>query len=83
MKDFKQRNFQFAFPMTKGESISQMAQRLYTLLDEARTHYAAQNVLLVSHGSATRVMNTYFTETDNTAYQQFSLPNCGILHYSL
>lgn len=59
-----------------GESTFQAVQRLYNCLDEIREKYEEQNVLLVAHGSACRILHTYFTDVKNEDFFRFYLDNC-------
>ena len=58
------RKFAFKYP-GGGESMMQVAQRVYNLLDEVKTKYHDKNVLLVCHGGVCMVIRTYFEDMEN------------------
>lgn len=72
---------QFAVRYPGGESMMQLAARVYPLLDEIKEKYADKTVLIVSHGGVSRVLRTYFIDMDNDEYFNYSLDNCQIEAY--
>ena len=72
---------QFATRYPGGESMMQLAARVYPLLDEIKEKHADQTVLIVSHGGVSRVLRTYFTDMTNEEYFNYSLENCRIEEY--
>lgn len=66
-----------------GESILQVAARIYALLDELPERYAGKTVLLVSHGAAIRVINSYFEDLTNEQFSAFRTENCQLRQYEL
>ena len=75
------RNFAYKYP--GGESMMQLAYRVYGLLDEIIEKYSGKNVLIVSHGGICRVINTYFNDMTNDEYFNHSLPNCELMEYEI
>lgn len=74
---------QFAFRYPGGESMMQLAHRLYSLLEELREGYPEETVLLVCHNGVCRVLNTYFRDVTNEEFFHYELPNCGLEEYWL
>ena len=75
------RNFAYRYP--GGESMMQLAYRVYGLLDEIREKYSGKNVLIVAHGGICRVINTYFKDMTNDEYFHHALPNCELMEFDL
>lgn len=75
------RNFAYRYP--GGESMMQLAHRVYGLLDEIREKYAGKNVLIVTHGGVCRAVNTYFMDMTNDEYFNHSLPNCEVMEFEV
>lgn len=57
----------------------QLAQRIYTLLDELKTQ--DKTYLLVAHNGIARVVHSYFNEMDNAEYAAFGIRNCELREY--
>ena len=66
-----------------GESYLDVAARIYPFLDEIRQRFAEKTVLLVSHGSACRVIRSYFCEMTDEAFYAYSQPNGGVEEYEI
>lgn len=75
------RNFAYRYP--DGESMMQVAVRVYPLLEEVREKYSDKNVLLICHGGVCRVLKTYFQDMTNEEYFNYSLENAGFEKYNL
>lgn len=75
------RNFAYKYP--QGESMMQVAARVYNLIDEIKDKYEDKTVLCVCHGGVCRVANTYFRDVTNNEYFNYSLENCGLEEYEL
>lgn len=73
---------QFAVRYPGGESMLDLAGRLYPLLDELKAENGPA-ALLVCHGGICRMLRTYFLDVENEAYASFSMPNCGVLEFEL
>lgn len=61
-----------------GESVFQVAHRVYSCLDEWKEKYRDENVLVVAHGSACRILRTYFVDVRNEDFYHYRLQNCEI-----
>ncbi len=79
--EFRVARKQFAKPCPQGESLFQMAQRIYNFLDELIQEAPAEEVLLVAHGSAARVLRSYFVPMSNEEYANFYQNNCALEMY--
>ena len=73
----------FAFRYPGGESMMDVAHRVYSLLEEIKENYAGQNVLLVCHGGVCRVIRTYFEDMTNDEYFHYSEENAAVREYEL
>ena len=70
---------QFAVKYPEGESMLDVAKRVYNFLDEAKSKYANFNhILLVCHGGTIRLVNTYFRDFTNQEFADFRAENCQI-----
>ena len=73
----------FAVRYPGGESMMDVAHRVYSLLEEIRVKYAGKNVLLVCHGGVCRVIRTYFEDMTNEEYFRYSEENAAVREYTL
>ena len=73
----------FAVRYPGGESALQVAQRLYAFLDQLKARSGLRGALIVSHGSAIRVLSTYFEDMDNAAFLRWRMENAALLRYTL
>ena len=71
---------QFAVRYPGGESMMQVAARVYALLDEERARGGGP-VLLVCHGGVLRLIRTYFEDLDNDAFFHYSAKNAQVETY--
>ena len=62
-----------------GESMLQVAARVYSLLDELATR--GDTCLLVAHNGIARVVHSYFCELTNEEYAAFGIHNCELRTY--
>lgn len=74
---------QFAYKYPGGESMMQVAHRVYSLLEDVKQKYDGKNVLLVCHGGVCRVIRTYFEDMTNEEYFCYSEENAAIREYIL
>ncbi len=63
-----------------GESMLQLAQRVYNLLDEIRQE-PDKVYLLVAHNGIARMIDSYFHDMSNAEFADFGLGNCEIRRY--
>lgn len=73
----------FAYRYPGGESMMQVAYRVYGLIDRVREQYRGKNVLFVCHGGVCRVIHTYFQDMTNEEFFLYSQGNCGVAEYEL
>ena len=73
----------FAVRYPGGESMMDVAYRVYSLLEEIKVRYAGRNVLLVCHGGICRVIRTYFEDMTNDAYFRYSEENAAVREYNM
>lgn len=64
-----------------GESMLQMAQRIYNLLDEL-AEQPDKTYLLVAHNGIARIVSSYFQDMSNEEFAAFGIDNCQILEFS-
>lgn len=64
-----------------GESMLQLAQRIYNLLDEIKEEVDRKTYILVAHNGIARVVNSYFYEMTNQEYAAFGVKNCAVVRY--
>lgn len=65
-----------------GESLLQLAHRVYSALDDIIENYSDKNILLVSHGGVCRVIETYFHDMTTTEFENWFMDNCQVIEYS-
>lgn len=75
------RNFAYKYP--NGESMMQVAYRIYGFIDEIKSKYKNNNVLIISHGGVCRIINTYFKDMTNEAFFHYRLENGEVEEYML
>lgn len=75
------RNFAYKYP--NGESMMQVAYRVYGLIDEIRYKYQKDNILIISHGGVCRIINTYFKDLTNEEFFNYTLKNGALEKYEL
>ena len=73
----------FAVRYPGGESMMDVAARVYPLLNELKTDNTCKSVLLVCHGGVLRVLRTYFLNMTNEEYFRYSPHNCAAEEYEL
>ena len=74
--EFTAAKMQFADRYTDGESMLQLAQRIYNLLDELKQD--DKTYLLVAHNGIARVVESYFYNMTNAEYAAFGIKNCEL-----
>ena len=70
----------FASRYGTGESMLQVAQRIYNLLDELRAQ-PDKTYILVAHNGIARIVESYFHEMTNEEFSAFAVENCAIVRY--
>ncbi len=66
-----------------GESLLQLAHRVYSVIDDVKTSYSGKNVLLVCHGGVCRVIETYFNDMTTEEFLNFFMGNCELREYEI
>ena len=79
---FNRNKRQFAVRYPGGESMLDLAGRLYPMLDELKAQ-GGEPTLLVCHGGICRMIRTYFLDVPNEDYAAFKMANCGVLEFDL
>lgn len=75
---------QFAVKYPEGESMLDVAQRVYNFIDEVKKKYSKFNhILFVCHGGTIRLINTYFKDFSNQEFADFRAENCQIQTFEL
>ena len=64
-----------------GESMMQVAHRVYDLLDEIKAESDKKTYILVAHNGIARVVNSYFYEMTNTEFARFGIKNAAVVKY--
>ena len=77
--EFTAAKMQFADRYTDGESMLQLAQRIYNLLDELKQD--DKTYLLVAHNGIARVVESYFHNMTNAEYAAFGIKNCELRRF--
>lgn len=80
-QEFRKAKEDFCCRYSGGESMLQLAQRIYNLLDEIRAEDGKKTYILVAHNGIARVVHSYFYEMTNAEYAEFGVKNCAVLRY--
>ena len=78
--DFRKAKEQFLSRFEGGESMLQVAQRIYNLLDDLKAE-KDKTFILVAHNGIARVVQSYFYEMTNEEYAAFGVKNCAFMRY--
>ena len=81
--DFLANKRQFATRYPGGESMLDMAGRIYPLLREIKEKYPDKTVLLACHGGVCRVIRSFFLPMTNEEFVSYSPENCSLECYEL
>ncbi len=81
---FAEGKYEFGVRMGgSGESLMQLAHRVYSAIDDIIEKYSDKNVLVVSHGGVCRVMETYFNNMTIESFKGWFMENCQIIEYRI
>ena len=80
-KEFKTAKESFACRYEGGESMLQLAQRIYNLLDEIKQESDHKTYILVAHNGISRMIQSYFTDMTNEEFASFGVKNCQVVRY--
>lgn len=75
------RNFAYKYP--EGESMMQVAYRIYGLIEKLKEQYKDKNILMISHGGVCRIIRTYFQDMTNDEFFNYILENGKLEEYEL
>ena len=78
--EFRVSKTHFADRYDGGESMMQLAQRIYNLLDELKAD-TGKTYLLVAHNGIARVVQSYFYDMTNEEYAAAGIKNCELAEY--
>lgn len=78
--EFKISKTHFADRYDGGESMLQLAQRIYNLLDELKAD-ESKTYLLVAHNGIARMVQSYFHDMTNEEYAAFGIQNCELRRF--
>ena len=81
--DFLKNKRNFAYRYPGGESMMQVACRIYGLLDDIKEEDEGKNVLIISHGGVCRIINTYFRDMTNEEFFHYTLENGQLEEFHL
>ena len=81
--DYWQQKYMFAAKFPKGESVLQLAHRVYSLIEDVKKAYPDKTVLLVCHGGVSRMIKTYFEDMTNEEFFHYSPENAFVAEYEL
>lgn len=73
----------FAYRYPQGESMMDVAHRIYGLLEDIKRDHEGKNVLLVCHGGVMRLIRSYFEDMTNDEYFHYSEPNASVREFEL
>lgn len=73
----------FTYRYPQGESILDVAARIYGLLHDVKCNYPEKNVLLVCHGGICRVIRAYFEDMTNEEFLNYVEDNASAREYAL
>lgn len=81
---FAENKVNFAVKMGRnGESLLQLAHRVYSLLEDVIETYKGKNVLLVCHGGICRIIETYFHDMTTQEFASWFSKNCELKVYNI
>ena len=79
-EEFRISKTHFADRYEGGESMMQLAQRIYNLLDELKADHD-KTYLLVAHNGIARVVQSYFYDMTNEEYSAAGIRNCEFVEF--
>lgn len=77
--EFHEAKKDMASRFSTGESMLQVAHRIYGLLDDIKT--GDKECILVAHNGLARIIESYFREMTNEEFSSFGIKNCEIRRY--
>lgn len=79
-EEFKKAKMNFINSFEGGETMLQLAARIYSLIDEIQRQ-PEKTYLLVAHNGISRVIQSYFYDMTNEEFAAFGIKNCEIVQY--
>ena len=79
-EEFEEAKQNFIYDFDGGETMLQMAARIYSLLDELKEQ-TDKTYLLVAHNGISRIVQSYFYNMSNEEFAAFGIKNCQIVEY--
>ena len=76
------RHFAYRYP-GGGESMMDVAYRIFGFLNDVKEKYPDKTVLVVCHGGVCRLFRAYFEDMTNDEYYHYSEPNGAVRAYEL
>jgi len=80
-EEFRSAKIRFIDHYEGGESMLQMAQRIYNLLDDIKKEADHTTYLFVAHNGIARFIQSYFYDMSNEEFAMFGIKNCEIRRY--
>ena len=77
--EFHEAKKDLASRFTSGESMLQVAHRIYGLLDDIKA--GDKEYILVAHNGLVRIIESYFREMSNEEFSSIGIGNCEIKRY--
>lgn len=82
-EEYWAQKYQFAVKFPEGESVLQLAQRVYNAVEDAKAKYPDKKVLFVCHGGVSRMIKTYFEDMTNDSFFHYAPENAFLAEYGL
>lgn len=79
--EFARAKMDFLCRYGNGESMMELCQRIYNLLDELREADDDKVRLLVAHNGISRAVESYFRDMTNEEFAAFGIGNCELRRY--
>lgn len=73
---------QFCYRYPEGESMMDLAARVYDFLRDLREKYPEETVLIVCHGAVCRTIRSFFRDMTNEEYFAYSPDNASLAEYA-
>lgn len=74
---------QFCVRYPGGESMMDLASRVYAALEDLKRQYPEGTVLIVCHGAVCRTIRSYFQDMTNEEYFSYSPENASLAEYEM
>lgn len=69
----------FVSRFSNGESMLEVAHRIYTVLDEIKKD--DKTYLIVAHNGIARIVKSYFDDMSNEEFSKYAVKNCSITEF--